>query len=117
LCKRCVVVNGGRKIYDGDLNTLFERYQTHKVIKVSFDEPINYAPPLEVEVLEQSPYSLAFMVAKQDVRPILENVMSIGEISDISIEEEDIGNVIERIYGSKLSSRDDTEYEIKERVK
>jgi len=113
LCKRCVVVNGGSKIYDGELNTLFEHYQTHKVIKVSFDEPVNYIPSVEVEILEQNPYSLSFMVEKNHVKPVLKDIMSKSEISDISIEEEDIGNVVERIYESNLSGKEDVEYVIK----
>jgi len=107
LCKRCVVVNGGKKIYDGDLTTLFEQYQTHKVIKISFPEPVHYVSPLEVEVLEESPYKLTYMVRKQDVHTILKDIMSKEEISDISIEEEDIGNVIERIYARKSSSSEE----------
>jgi len=103
LCKRCVVVNGGNKIYDGDLNTLFNRYQTHKIIKISFEEAVSYTPPFEVEILEQNPYGLTFMVEKHLVRPLVEDIWSKGEISDISIEEEDIGNVVERIYENKRS--------------
>jgi len=113
LCKRCVVVNGGSKIYDGDLNTLFEYYQTHKVIRVSFDEPVSYIPSFQVDILEQNPYSLSFMVEKKYVKPILADIMSKGEISDISIEEEDIGNVVERIYENKLSSKEKAQYVIK----
>lgn len=37
LCKRSVVVNHGRKIYDGETEELFERYQFYK--KISFTEP------------------------------------------------------------------------------
>ncbi len=101
LCKRCVVVNGGSKIYDGDMNTLFEKYQTHKLIKVSFDEPVVYIPPMGVEILEQNPYKISFMVEKGKVRSILNDILSRGEVSDISIEEDDIGNVVERIYGNR----------------
>jgi len=36
------------------------------------------------------------------------------EISDISIEEEDIGNVVQRIYESKLSYSGEKNYELKE---
>lgn len=113
LCKRCVVVNGGSKIYDGDLNTLFEYYQTHKVIRVSFEEPVSYIPPFQVDILEENPYSLSFMVEKKYVKPILADIMSKGEISDISIEEEDIGNVVERIYENQLSSKEKSQYVIK----
>jgi len=114
LCKRCVVVNGGTKVYDGDLDTLFNLYQTHKIIKVSFDEATDYIPYLEAEVLEQNPYKITFKVPKHNVRPILNDILSKGEINDISIEEEDISNVVERIYESKLSNKSDVEYKLKE---
>ena len=37
LCSRCVVINGGKKLYDGDLAALFNKYQTHKRITISFE--------------------------------------------------------------------------------
>lgn len=98
LCSRCVVVNGGIKIYDGSLSTLFDRYQTHKLIRVTFQLPADYLPPYPVKILEQNPYLLSFMAQKRDVRAILKDIMTSCEINDIAIEEEDIGNVVERIY-------------------
>jgi len=53
------------------------------------------------------------MVEKNHVKPVLKDIMSKGEISDISIEEEDIGNVVERIYESNLSGKEVVEYVIK----
>lgn len=103
LCSRCVVVNGGSKIYDGALSTLFDRYQTHKLIRVTFEQETSYSPAYPVEIIEQHPYLLSFMARKQDVRAILKEVMDNCDINDISIEEEDIGNVVERIYTNGAS--------------
>jgi len=100
LCNRCVVINGGNKIYDGPLSTLFDRYQTHKVIRVTFEQATTYTPPFAVQVIERNPYMLSFMTQKPDVRAILTRILADCEINDISIEEEDIGNVVERIYGN-----------------
>ena len=98
LCKRCVVINHGSKIYDGDLTTLFNHYQTHKMVTVTFDEPTTYKPPFAVSVLESNPYKLSFMAYRGDVRNILSSILNECEINDIAIEEEDIGNIVERIY-------------------
>ncbi|WP_343064227.1 hypothetical protein [Alkalicella caledoniensis] len=92
---------------------MFNRYQTHKVIRVSFDDPVNYVPPFDVEIIDQNPLKLTFRAQKNDVREVLKAIMSNGEISDISIEEEDIGNVVERIYESKMSSNSEVKSEIK----
>jgi ABC-2 type transport system ATP-binding protein len=101
LCKRCIVINSGSKIYDGNLDMLFDRYQTHKLITATFDEATSYRPPLDVQIIEENPFKLSFMANRKDVRCILNSIMNECEISDISIEEEDIGNVVERIYGDK----------------
>lgn len=101
LCKRCVVINNGCKIYDGNLKMLFDRYQTHKLITVTFDEATSYCPAFDIQIIEQNPFKLSFMARRSDVRYILNCIMSECEINDISIEEEDIGNVVERIYSDK----------------
>ena len=106
LCKRCVVVNGGEKIYDGDLSNLFKIHETHKVIKISFEEPSEFQLPHNVEVLKRNPFFLSFMLPKKEVSSVLKKIMDECEISDISIEEEDIGNVVERIYQSGVNIND-----------
>lgn len=45
LCKRCVVVNNGEKIYDGSTDALFEKYRTHKKITLSFAEETDFVLP------------------------------------------------------------------------
>lgn len=101
LCERCIVINNGSKIYDGNLEMLFSRYQTHKIITVSFDEATSYCPDFDVQVVEQNPFKLSLMVNRKDVRHIIGTILNECEVNDISIEEEDIGNVVERIYSDK----------------
>ncbi len=101
LCKRCVVINHGQKIYDGSLEMLFSRYQTHKKITVSFEEATRFVPVPEVQITEQNPFRLSFMASRRDVNGILQQIMNSCTVEDISIEEEEIGNVVERIYAAK----------------
>lgn len=101
LCERCVVINSGRKIYDGNLEMLFNRYQTHKTITVAFEEATSYSPNATVQIIEQNPFKLSFTAGRKDVRSIVGAIMNECEVNDISIEEEDIGTVVERIYSDK----------------
>jgi ABC-type uncharacterized transport system ATPase subunit len=41
------------------------------------------------------------MVKKEQSQAVLKSIMSECEIDDITIEEDDIGNVVERIYADK----------------
>ncbi len=101
LCKRCVVINGGIKLYDGDTDGLFLNYQTHKKITISFEHDVSCILPMECLILEESPYKVSFMIKKELSREILKDLLMNYEFNDISIEEEDIGNVVERIYCDK----------------
>jgi ABC-2 type transport system ATP-binding protein len=101
LCERCVVINNGKKIYDGNLDMLFNRYQTHKTMTVTFDDATSYCPDFDIQIIEQNPFKLSFMAIRKDVRSIIGVLMNDCEVNDISIEEEDIGNVVERIYSDK----------------
>lgn len=105
LCKRCVVINGGIKLYDGDTDGLFLNYQTHKKITISFEHDVSCILPKECLILEESPYKVSFMIKKELSREILKDLLMNYEFIDISIEEEDIGNVVERIYCGKSGEK------------
>ena len=87
-----------RKLYDGGQAELFERYQTHKRIAASFQAETMFLPSQAENVLERNEYHLSFMVRREQVPAALRALMDHTELSDIAIEEEDIGNVVERIY-------------------
>ncbi len=101
LCKRCVVINGGTKLYDGDTDQLFTKYQTHKKVTISLENEERCSLNQEHIVLEESLYKISLLVKKEQAQELLKDVLSRYELKDISIEEEDIGNVVERIYNDK----------------
>lgn len=98
LCKRSIVINHGCKIYDGDTEKLFERYQKLKKITVTFSEP-TLLPNLKFEarILEQTPYKKVIMVPKENAAGLLRELMNLLP-TDITVEEEEIGTIVERIY-------------------
>ncbi|MNL77747.1 hypothetical protein D3C87_2039860 [compost metagenome] len=51
--------------------------------------------------MEQNPFMLSFMVRKERAQPILKELMNRYSIRDVTVEEEDIGNVVERIYNDR----------------
>ena len=98
LCKRIVVINGGQKVYDGQLDILLNRFQEQKTLAVSFDTESFPVLEPEVEWLEKSPLKAVLKVKKEHVKPVIQSLFSQCDITDIRIEEEEIGCVIERIY-------------------
>lgn len=99
LCKRSIVVNHGTKIYDGKTEDLFEKYQVSKKITITFNNPMKelHLDIPSIEYIEDSPFKKILAIPKESVNEVLPFIMSYKP-SDISIEEEEVGAVVERIY-------------------
>ena len=100
LCQRSVVINHGQKLYDGATDKLFRAYQTHKKITVMFDRETEFATIDGVEVIENSLHKAILVAPREKSSEVLSNIMRDYSLQDISVEEEDIGNVVERIYAA-----------------
>jgi ABC-2 type transport system ATP-binding protein len=101
LCKRCVVVNSGEKIYDGSTDALFEKYQTHRKISLLFSEETNFELPVDCTLIEKDPLKAVFMVPVSNSQETIYSAMQRYTLRDITIEEDEIGSVVERIYGDR----------------
>ncbi len=102
LCSRTIVINKGKKIYDGSFQQLMETYQTHKTISLSFEKPTDVE--FSAKWVEHTPYKCVFQVKKNEVSNVLQDVFKKYEPSDVMIREEDVDAIIQKIY----SMGDDT---------
>ena len=99
LCPRSVVVGNGRKVYDGDTEKLFNSYQTHKKITLQFENETVFSPPEDCTILEQTGHKVILTIPREKSGFALEQLMKSYQLCDISVEEEDIGVIVEKIYG------------------
>lgn len=105
LCSRSVVIGGGRKVYDGNTDDLFASFQTHKKIVAEFEDETEFVMPEQGMIVEQSSHKVVFMIPKEQSGSTLERLMREHRLKDISIEEEDISVVVEKIYRSRTEVR------------
>ena len=98
LCPRSVVVGNGRKVYDGDTDELFNAYQTHKKVTVQFESETDFAEMDDCEIIESNSHKTILTVPKKKSGAVLEQIMRKYPQCDISVEEEDIGIIVEKIY-------------------
>lgn len=108
LCQRTVVINQGRKIYDGATEELFDRYQKNKKIIVTFEAPLKDLALItqNAVLIENSPYKKVYEVSKHSAKNLLAELME-HEPKDITAEEEEIGVIVERIYQSGGKSNEE----------
>jgi len=98
LCPRSVVVGEGQKVYDGSTDALFSAYQTHKKITVQFPGEVHFAAPAGCLLIEQNAHKAVLSVPKEQSGAVLERIMGEYPLNDISVEEEDMGVIVEKIY-------------------
>ena len=98
LCDRSVVINHGQKIYDGETEELFEKYQRDRQVTLSFDRAVEGMElPERAVLVEETPYKKVVRVPREESGALLQRMMEYGP-SDVIVEEDEIGRVVERIY-------------------
>jgi len=99
LCKRVLIIERGRIVYDGSLRQVVERYATHKVIRADFGaEPPDLASL--GRVIEKDGTRAALEVPRAEVSQRASELLSQFNIADLTIEETPVQEVVRRIFGA-----------------
>jgi len=111
LCRRVMVINGGKLAYDGDLSALRARIGLPSRLEIAFaaevPPPSARAPlPEGVTVEEASGRRAALSFRRERIRPmrVLDAASAWGEIVDIHLTEPELEDVIRRIYAEPTNS-------------
>jgi len=100
LCKRMLVIDHGRVIYDGDLDTIRKRFGGESVLVVDLVDP---GPPISVdgvrvERVDGPRQWLRFRRDKISAADLVAEVASRVQLKDLAISDPDIEDVVRRIY-------------------
>jgi ABC-2 type transport system ATP-binding protein len=100
LCQRVMVIRQGQKIYDGGLDALLDRYKENMTVTLRFapDTICQWEIPADVECLERNLFQLAARMPRARVRSFLNEALAACEVADVSIDEEDMGDLVEKVY-------------------
>jgi ABC-2 type transport system ATP-binding protein len=101
LCRRVIVINHGRIIFDDRTSVLKRQYLTRKIIDVRFADPLTepFALP-GVTVLKQGQYGvkLEFDNRAMAVDGVVQQLMASGTCTDINISDPEMEEIISDIY-------------------
>ena len=100
LCKRIVLIDEGRVIYDGGVEGIKEQYGTHRTLVVSLaGDPSNVAvADAELESREGNVVRLRFDRKAISADQLIRRVTERYAVNDVSIEEPELESIIRRIY-------------------
>jgi ABC-2 type transport system ATP-binding protein len=100
LCDRVVVINHGKKIFDGRLDAVVEQFSQSKLISVTFKNGgVDRAQLMGMgEILEHSKVKSILKVLRDNVKKVSNELLNQFDVDDINIEEVPIEEVIEKVF-------------------
>jgi ABC-2 type transport system ATP-binding protein len=112
LCSRVLIIDSGKLIYDGALETIKQRFGTHRTMKFELAgvgvgaqraAPLRLMDGAEITNQEGSSLELRFDRVKCSASQVASSVMGQLEVLDFSIGEPDLTSIIKQIYAGGLS--------------
>ncbi len=106
LCKRVVIIAGGRIEYDGSLSGIIDKFSGYKIITLQFAD--GHCPDLSAlgEVLEETWPKAKIRVARADVPKILAEVLRDNPIEDVAVEDLPLEEVIAELFRESSEKAD-----------
>lgn len=101
LCERVVVIDHGRKVFDGTLDALTSRHSHTRRLRLTFDA----SPPVEAlagfgEVVESDASSLVLAVVRERTAAITGEILQRFAVVDIAVEEVSVDEVVRELFSS-----------------
>jgi ABC-2 type transport system ATP-binding protein len=107
LCRRVVLIDGGTLIFDGEIETLRDRYGTHRTLVVQLAEPRERVDMPGTEASLSDPTTARFRFDRRSVsaESLIRRVTDTYDVTDITIEEPELESMITRIYRDGYDAR------------
>ena len=118
LCSRIIIIDEGRKIYDGSLRDLKDTYGTKRSVTMEIKQPerargLRLHEALGVQErecctginLENSTLCVTFDKHRLQVPQILSAVMASVEVKDVQIQETELAEIVKEIYNHGVGGK------------
>jgi len=98
LCHRVIIIDHGRIMFDGPLNTIVDRFSTHKIVHFTFEDAAVRDFTAFGEVTEQTPQTVLLKVPRAGVAETCRAVLAHDRVTDINVQEMPIEEVIRWMF-------------------
>ncbi len=100
LCKRIIIINHGRIIYDGPLEDIKKKYFTDKHIEVKFGDKIRTFKFKGCKVIDKQDYQIKIELntKKAPVQDLINYLLKNFDVADITVADPPIEEIIRKIY-------------------
>lgn len=105
LCERVIIIDHGKIFFDGSLDSIIDRFSTHKLLSLVFKGPVtaDFAP--FGEVTERTPQTLTLKIPRSKVTEVCRQLLDTYDVTDINVQELPVEEVIRRLFGENESEQ------------
>jgi ABC-2 type transport system ATP-binding protein len=104
LCKRVILVNEGKVVFDGSIESLTDKYSQERRLRLHFSTPVEAASMEKFGVLKEHQESEALIIIqKKDIAAATASLLQQLPVVDITVEEASIEEVISNLFTSPVS--------------
>lgn len=100
ICDRIIMIDQGKKLYDGTLTDFINEYSFGEVIDVEFaDAEVNFENP-HVKLLQDEGVKKSYIFKKDAISnvEVIEAVLKSGKVKDLKLQEPDIEEIVKEYY-------------------
>jgi ABC-2 type transport system ATP-binding protein len=109
LCRRVVIINVGRIIYDGSLSGIVDRFSSHKVVSLQFTDG---SVPGDIarfgDILSEQAPRVRLRVERPVVTEVLSGILAEHSVEDVSVEDPPLEEVIAEMFAQADLQADPT---------
>ena len=98
LCDRIIMIDEGKKIYDGPLKNLKSKYANWKRITIYFKKELKKPEFENLEIIEKGDNFIILKAPPLRIDLTTKELLNIYEVTDIKIEEPNLKEVVKKIY-------------------
>jgi len=105
LCRRVLLIDHGRIVYDDTLQKLVEEHATHKLIRLRFDRPVAPAELDGFGAVEQAEeWRASIRVPRAEVPPVASALLSKLPVADLAIQEITAEQVLRQLISDRAET-------------
>lgn len=102
LCERIIMIDKGRKMYDGSLDQIIKKYARNKIVSISFSEKIKKSDlKKHGEIKSFTDQSATITVPRKSATKTASQLLKNFKIQDLNIEEAPIEAIIREIFSQQ----------------
>lgn len=104
LCSRVILINEGRVVFDGSIDSLTRKYSSERRLRLHFSEPVSAEDLAKFgEVRDHQEAEAVVIIQKQDIASSTAAILQQLPVADITVEEASIEEVISNLFISPVS--------------